>query len=270
MSKAPGVGATMRKRLADGELLLCMSIGQARTVDVPMMVQACGFDAIYVDLEHTATSLETASMLCAASIGIGLMPMVRVPSHDHQYLTRAIDTGAVGVVVPHVDTRAQAEHVVRVCRFPPVGKRSVVGPNPVTRFAAMSLTETLAFLEQETFVVCMLETPEAISQADAIASVPGVDMLLIGSHDLSVEMGIPGQFHDAGYRAAVASAAAAAKRHGKAMGIAGIKNEVDLLSEFVAAGVRFVSPGTDAGYFMEAARASSARLRSALTPAERS
>ncbi len=260
------VAGGMKKRLAAGELVLCMSIGQARTVDIVMMVHACGFDSIYVDMEHTATSHETASMLCAAAIGIGLTPMVRVPSHDHQYMTRVLDTGAVGVVVPHVNTKAEAEHIVRTCRFPPAGKRSIVGPNPVTRFQPMTAAEQIDYLNSETILVAMLETPEAIEQADAIASVPGLDMLLIGSYDLSTEMGIVGKFHDPRFRNAVATAAAAARKHGKIMGIAGLKSELDLLTEFVAAGVRFISAGTDAGYFMEAARASSAKLRTLPLP----
>lgn len=263
------VAVGMRRRLEAGELVLCMSIGQARTVDVPMMVAACGFDAFYVDLEHTATSIETASMLCAASIGIGLTPMVRVPSHDHHYMTRVMDTGAAGVIVPHVNTKEEAEHIVRTCRFPPVGHRSIVGPNPITRFRAMPMAEQVDYLDRETILVAMLETPEAIEQADAIASVTGLDMLLIGSYDLSAEMGILGKFHDPRFRAAVAAAAAMAAKHGKVMGIAGIKNDMDLLSEFVAAGVRFISPGTDAGYFMEAARANAASLRTIAIPRAR-
>ena len=77
----------LHDKLEAGGLVLCLSLTQARTVDYPMMAAAAGFDAIYVDLEHTATSLETTSMLCAAAIGADLFPMVRVPSHDHQYLT---------------------------------------------------------------------------------------------------------------------------------------------------------------------------------------
>ena len=78
MARWPGAGGD------DGDdLVLCLSLSQARTVDIPMMAKAAGFDAVYIDLEHTATSLETAAMLCAASIGFGLVPLVRVPSHDH-------------------------------------------------------------------------------------------------------------------------------------------------------------------------------------------
>ncbi len=250
----------MKKKLDANELILCLSLSQARTVDIPMMAAACGFDAIYVDLEHTATSLETAAMLCAASVGFGLIPMVRVPSHDHQYMTRVIDTGAMGVIVPHVDTRAEAEHIVDVCRFPPVGHRSISGPGPVSRYRAMSPAENVEYMNRQTIVAAMLETPGAIDRADEIASVPGLDMVLIGTHDLTAEMGILGQFEDARFGDAMKAAAAACRRHGKVMGVAGIR-DLALLGELVALGVRFISAGTDAGFFVEAARAQAGRLR---------
>jgi 2-keto-3-deoxy-L-rhamnonate aldolase RhmA len=250
----------MKQRLDANELILCLSISQARTVDIPMMAAACGFDAIYVDLEHTATSLETTSMLCAAAVGFGLIPLVRVPSHDHEYMTRVIDTGAMGVIVPHVDTREEAEHIVDTCKFPPLGHRSISGPNPVTRYRPMTVTENVEYLNQQTILAAMLETPAAIERADEIASVPGLDMLLVGSHDLTAEMGILGQFGHERFTQAMQMAAAACRKHAKVLGIAGIR-DLDMLGDLVALGLRFISAGTDAGFFMEAARAHAERLR---------
>ena len=253
----------MRQKIDANDLILCLCIAQARTVDIPMMAAACGFDAIYVDLEHTATSLETTSMLCAAAVGFGLISMVRVPSHDPQTMTRVIDTGAMGVIVPHVDTREQAEHIVDTCKFPPIGHRSISGPNPVTRYRPMSVSENVEYLNQQTILTAMLETPEAIEQADAIASVPGLDMILIGTHDLTAEMGILGQFGHKSFARAMETAATACKKHGVVMGIAGIK-DLELIGDLVAQGVRFISAGTDAGFFMEAARARADELKSIL------
>jgi 2-keto-3-deoxy-L-rhamnonate aldolase RhmA len=251
---------TLGERVDAGELVLCLALVQARTPDIPMMAAACGFDAIYVDLEHTAASLETASMLCSAALGSGLFPLVRVPSHDHQYMTRAIDTGALGVIVPHVNTPAQARQIVDTCRFPPVGHRSIVGPNPATGYRPMKPTEVVEYLDRHTVLAAMLETPEAIASADAIAAVPGLDMLLIGTHDLTMEMGILGQFRHPRFAEAMLAAAAACRAHGKIMGVAGIR-DLELLGELVAQGVRFISAGTDSGFFMEAASAHAARLR---------
>ena len=184
----------LHDKLEAGELVLCLSLSQARTVDIPMMAAAAGYDAIYVDLEHTAISLETTAMLCTASIGFGLVPLVRVPSHDHHYMTRVIDTGAMGMIVPHVDTREQAQHIVDTCKFPPVGHRSISGTNPVTHYRPMAPAEAVEILNAETILCAMVETPEAIERVDEIASVPGLDMVLVGTHDLTAEMGILGQF----------------------------------------------------------------------------
>jgi 2-keto-3-deoxy-L-rhamnonate aldolase RhmA len=263
--RVPVSSPTLQERLASGKLILCVAFSQARTVDMPMMAAACGFDAVYVDLEHTATSLETASMLCTAAIGFGLVPLVRVPSHDHQYMTRAIDTGALGVIVPHVDTRAQAQHIVDTCRFPPVGRRSIIGTNPATRYLPMKPVEVVEHLDQHTVLAAMLETPAAIESAAEIASVPGLDILLIGSFDLSAELGILGQFRHPRFLDAISRAADASRAAGKVLGIAGIRDPA-LLAELVAQGVRFISAGNDAGFFMEAAQAQVERLRAIRVP----
>jgi 4-hydroxy-2-oxoheptanedioate aldolase len=255
----------MRARIDADELVICMGIAQARTVDIPMIAAACGFDAISIDLEHTSTSLETASMLCAAAIGFGLTPMVRVPSHDHQYMTRVIDTGAVGVTVPHVDTRAEADKIVEICKFAPLGKRSAYGPGPVNRYQAAPFKEVFEFYNQRTILCAMLETPKAIERADEIASVNGLDMILIGPYDLTTEMGILGDFRNARFRECMEAAAKACRKHGKILGVAGIPDE-ELLAEYVALGLRFINAGNDVGYFRQAAQAHAGRLRKLAIP----
>lgn len=251
---------SMRDRIDAGELVLCMALTQARTADIPMIAAAAGFDAVYVDLEHTATSLETTALLCSAAIGVGITPLVRVPSHDHQYLTRSLDVGAMGVIVPHVETRAEAEQIVDACRFPPRGHRSVSGPNPANRYQPMPQQELLDTFDRQTVLAVMLETPEAIARADEIASVSGLDMVMVGPHDLTAEMGILGQFRDEGFLDAVRTVAKSCRTHDTIFGIAGIR-DLELLTEFVELGLRFVSAGTDAGFMTEAASAHAARLR---------
>jgi len=251
---------SMRERLDAGQVVLCMALAQARTADIPMMAAASGFDAVYVDLEHTATSLETTALLCAGAIGAGITPLVRVPAHDHQYLTRALDVGAMGVIVPHVESRADAEAVVDACRFPPRGHRSVSGPNPANRYRAMAQQELLDLFDRQTVVAVMLETPAAVERADEIASVPGLDMVMVGPHDLTAELGILGQFRDETFLDAVRTVAKACRAHETIFGIAGIR-DLELLGELVDLGVRFISAGTDAGFMTEAASAHAARLR---------
>src|SRR5690606_31881598 len=114
-----------KQRMLAGELVICMGLRQARSVDIAPIVGACGFDALYIDMEHSPVSIETVSAICTAAVGFGVTPLVRVPGHDSEHLSRALDGGAMGIIVPHVDTAEQARAMVRMGKYPPVGHRSV-------------------------------------------------------------------------------------------------------------------------------------------------
>jgi 2-keto-3-deoxy-L-rhamnonate aldolase RhmA len=129
-----------KRRLAAGELMLCMGVNQMRTPNIAM-IAACGFDAIYTDLEHNPTSLETAAAICVAALGIGITPIARVSSRDPHDATGILDCGAQGVMVPHVGTVAEARAVVESCRYPPHGHRSASGSGPALGYAARSQGE---------------------------------------------------------------------------------------------------------------------------------
>lgn len=240
--------------------MLCLALQNSRTAEVPAIVAACGYDAVYVDLEHTATSLETVQLLCVGAVGAGIAGLVRVPSDDPSLIARVLDIGAVGVIVPHINSRDEAERVVQAARFPPVGHRSISGPNVVSGYAARTPQQLVEVLEQRTVVAVMIETPEGVEACDSIAAVDGIDMILLGPSDLTAEMGIHGQYENEHFHRAVESVAAACRKHGVALGVAGIKSR-DLLKRFVGLGLRFISAGTDVGMMTEAATARAQALR---------
>ncbi len=250
-----------KRKLAEGGLVLCMGLRQARTVDIAMVLAASGFDSFYVDMEHSAISHETAAALCAGAIGLGLTPIVRVPSHQGHDATRILDGGALGLVVPHVGNRAQAQAMVDACKHPPLGHRSVAGTGPGLGYRQLPLAEANRVANERTMLIYMLETPEGISSADEIASVPGFDVLLIGSNDLSTEYGVPGQLRHAKMRAAHEAVAAACRKHGKTWGLAGLSADFELQSEYIGMGARFVMMGSEVAYFAAAARRESERFR---------
>jgi 4-hydroxy-2-oxoheptanedioate aldolase len=254
------VQGSLRDALKGDGLVLCLALLNSRTPDVPAIAAACGYDAIYVDLEHTSTSLETAAMLCASALGAGISGLVRVPAQDPSVIARVLDSGAVGVIVPHVDSVAEARAVVDAARFPPIGHRSISGPNVLSGFDARPAAELTTVLEQRTVVAVMAETPEAVAASDAIAGVDGIDMILLGPSDLTAEMGIHGQYENAHFHHAVESVAAACRAHGVALGVAGIKS-LDLLNRFAGLGLRFISAGTDVGMMTEAATTRALALR---------
>lgn len=250
----------LREALRGDELVLCLALMSARTPDVPAIAAACGYDAVYVDLEHTSTSLETAAMLCTSALGAGISALVRVPSHDPSVIARVIDNGATGVIVPHVNSKEEAAAIVDAARFPPTGHRSISGPNAVSGYQPRSPAELTAVLERRTVVAVMIETTRAVDAADAIAAVEGLDMILLGPSDLTAEMGIHADYENDHFRHAVESVAAACRAQGVALGIAGIKS-VDLLKRFIDLGLRFISAGTDIGMMTEAALARADALR---------
>jgi 2-keto-3-deoxy-L-rhamnonate aldolase RhmA len=251
----------MKHKLAAGELVLCMNLRLARTVDIAMVAQAGGYDALYVDMEHSPYSIETTATICAAALGIGITPLVRVPSHDAHWSSRVLDGGAQGVIVPHVNNRREAEAVVRNCRFPPLGQRSVMGLGPALGYRAMPLGELNDRLNSDTALIVMLETAEGIDNAAAIAALPGIDVLLIGSGDLTTDYGIPGQVDHPRLREAYERVAEACRAHGKVLGVGGIRHNVALQGELIRLGARFVIAGTDVNYVLAGARQDTAALR---------
>ncbi len=250
----------LRDALRGDALVLCLALLNSRTPDVPAVAAACGYDAVYVDLEHTSTSLETAQMLCASALGAGISGLVRVPSQDPSVIARVLDGGAVGVIVPHINSKDQAESVVHAARFPPIGHRSIAGPNAVSGYQPRTATQLVEILEQRTVVAVMIETPEAVAACDSIAAVEGIDMILVGVSDLSAEMGIHGQYENVDFQRAVESVAAACRSRRVALGMAGIKS-LELLNRFVGLGLRFISAGTDIGMMTEAATTRAQALR---------
>ncbi len=259
-------GANLAKRkLAAGELVLCMGVNQMRTPNIAMIAAACGFDAIYIDMEHNPTGLETAAALCVAALGLGVTPIVRVGSHEPHAAARVLDCGAQGLMVPHVGGAEEASAMVAACRFAPHGRRSAAGTVPALGYAALPQPEINRRLDADTLLIAMIETPEAVEQAAGIAAVDGIDMLHIGSTDLSTEMGIPGDYRHARMRAAYEQVAGAAKAHGKSFGVGGVREDLEFQTWLLGLGMRYLTGGSDTGYILSAGRRDVRQLRAAFT-----
>ncbi|GAA4326454.1 aldolase/citrate lyase family protein [Pigmentiphaga soli] len=243
-----------KRKLRAGELVLCLGVNQMRSVEVPMIAQAAGFDAIFIDLEHSATSMETAASICVAALPTGVTPIVRVSSHQPFHAARMLDCGAQGVMTPHVQNADEARAIVRNLRFPPFGQRSAYGTGPALRYRGMPQGEVNEYLNERELLVMMLETPEAIGQAEAIAAVPGVDMVHIGALDVSNMMGIPAAYRDPRMWSAFEKVARACANQGKAMGVGGARGDSALQQDLVRLGVRYLTTGSDVSYLMAGAR----------------
>lgn len=248
----------MKAKMEAGGLAVGMIVRLMRNVEVAAIAKSAGFDCLYIDLEHCSFSLETVSQICMTATALGVTPIVRVPGHDPMMISRTLESGAQGVIIPHLDTRAQAEAVVDAAKFPPSGSRSLLGPNPHTLFRVGPAAETMQRMNDATLVVAMIESVTAVINAEEIASVPGMDMLLVGTNDLCNSLGFPGQLDHPSVRDAYATVAAACRKHGKHLGVGGLNSRPDVAKEMIAMGGRYISAGSDTGFLMSAATATAA------------
>lgn len=251
------------ERLRRNELTLALVIKKVTSVDIALAASACDYDALYVDLEHSVISESDAAQICVAALGVDVTPLVRVPTDDVNVATRLLDAGAQGIIFPHVETAEQAARLVHACRFTPDGERSVAGQWPHLRYRSYPAAEVRKAFNDSLFISCMLETPKAVENAAEIAAVPGVNVVHIGSQDITDAMGIPGDFENPRLEEAYKTVIAAAKAHGKAMGTGRIGKRPELADRVIELGARFITVSNEWAFILSTAKEHSASLRKA-------
>ncbi len=182
----------VRAKLKRGE----PSVGTWLTLPDPVAAQlmaGTGFEWLTIELEHTPVTFETAAQSFAIVAASGCVPLARVPLNTVENIKRVLDTGAWGIVVPMVNSRAEAEAVVKAARYRPIGERSIGGNLHATNFATDSATY-YAKANDEILVIVMAEHVEAVANIDSILSVPGIDAVFVGPNDLHASMGLPPAF----------------------------------------------------------------------------
>lgn len=253
-----------KSKLDRGELALGVLLRQARTVDIGRAMKTAGYNWLFIDMEHNAMGVDIATQIAVAAQDAGITPLIRVPGFEHHHASRALDCGAQGIIAPHVDDAATAKRIVDACRYPPLGARSVYGVAPQLGFAAHPPAETAAALNASTLVVVMIESRTGVANAAEIAATPGVDVVLVGASDLTMAMGVPGQFDHPEFDAAMAAVAGACQSAGVHMGLGGIYDPA-VIQRYMAKGdqfgARLVLAGGDLGFLMTAASAQAKALR---------
>ena len=180
---------TVKQRLRDGKIAASFNVSRLRTVEIPQIAKACGFHWVFIDLEHSTMDLDTAGQIAGAALPVGIAPIVR----DVNRAARILDAGAQGAIFPHVQNADEARAFTKACKFRPIGSRSLSYGGPQLEYEAVPAVEAMKGGNEETLVVMMIETPEAVKNAAEIAAVEGVDVLLVGGSDLSTTMGISGR-----------------------------------------------------------------------------
>ncbi len=184
----------LKQLLNASQAALGVGVRYFRSWEIAAMMASAGFDFLFIDSEHSAYSLETVSDLCHAATAAGIPPLVRVPEIQYSLLSRPLDVGAMGLVIPHVDTRAQVEDIVAYTKYAPLGKRGMVSQIPHTDFLGVGVEVYTQWANTQLINVIMIESAEGVANLDSMLQVEGIDVALVGSSDLSQELGIPGDY----------------------------------------------------------------------------
>ncbi|MFT8243387.1 HpcH/HpaI aldolase family protein [Roseomonas sp. BN140053] len=251
-----------KDKLRRGEVVVSMSVRLVRSMEIAQIAASSGFDSLYVEMQHSTFTEEQISNICQAALGAGITAMVRVPSIRPEHVGRVLDGGALGIIAPEIETVEEVRQVVAAARFPPWGNRSAPGGQlfPL-RYRSFPTAETYAAINDATMVVVMLENTAALERVEEIAAVEGLDMLFIGTSDLTNSMGLVGQPDHPRVRDAFARTIEACRRHGKHVGIGGLAARPDLIAQYLKMGARFVSSGTDLTFLLGAAAARAKQIR---------
>ena len=242
----------VKEKLARGEVVASMTARLVTGVEIVRIAKSAGFDSLYVDLEHSSFSMETTSQICIMALEAGVPAFVRVPANTPEYISRVLDGGALGVIAPGVRSAEEARAVVAAAKYPPLGERGLSAALPQLQFRSFSAAESIPAMNDATMVIVQFESKAALDAMEEIVAVEGVDLVLIGTNDMLVDLGIPGQYDHPKVRDAYERTIAACRKRGKHVGVGGLGSRTDLMTQFVKMGARYVSTGTDLAFLMAA------------------
>lgn len=237
----------LKSKLMSGEKIVGTMLRCTRNPATLYLAKKAGLDYIMFDCEHGNYNFETLHDLFVMGNAIGLAGFVRVPCGTKEYVSRVLDSGATGVMVPMIETAEQAKELVKYAKYQPIGERGYTGFCAHTNYEGGIHTEIMEQQNRKTITIAQIESKLAIENIEEIAEVPGLDALLIGPNDLSLSLGIPGDIMNPSELDAITKVAAACKKHGKAFGIHG---KADMLQKF-AEDLTLVMTLTDTDWILQ-------------------
>ncbi len=245
------------------KIALGMNVRLARSGDIAGIAKSTGHDFIFIDCQHSLYNVETVGHIAMAANGCGIAPLARVSGCDDPQTQVLLDNGVMGIVFPDVNTAEQARRAVNRCKYPPIGTRSVGGGYPILNYRPTPVPDAVAALQDNTLVVCMIETQEGLDNVEAICAVEGVDVIHVGSNDLLTAMGKPGSFGSAQHIAALEKVIAACKKYGKMPDMNGDRNLARQV-EFIRKGMRFITTNSEIAFILAEGSRVTGELRTAL------
>lgn len=250
--------SSLRQRIRAGERTLgsWLNLGNATVAEI--MADA-GFDWLVIDLEHTATTVREAENMIRVIEMKGISPLVRLTSNDANQAKRMLDAGAHGIIVPMVETRADAEAAARALRYPPVGTRGV-GLGRAQGFGRR-FKEYVEWLATDAILIAQVEHVRGIENLEEILSVDAVDATMIGPYDLSASVGRAGQFEHEDVQELLDRYESVSKRLGRAMGAHVVDVDPEPVRRMIDRGFSMIAVGVDFLYVSEGSRRTLNALR---------
>ena len=249
----------IRGRLKAGNTVYGMFAVEFFSPGLCQIAANAGAEFVLFDMEHGGVGIDVLKAQFAFARGVGIAPLVRVPGHHYHLVAPVLDAGAMGIMVPMLETKEQAEQLAAWCRYRPKGRRGLgfgVGHDDYQRG---DVTAKAREENERTLVIALVETAAGIANIDAILSVEGIDVGWLGHYDLTDSLGITAQFDRPEFTEAVARLVAACNKHGKAAGF--LATSIEMAREWHAKGFRCISYGTDAGLLQAALGDALATLR---------
>ena len=234
---------SLRQRVLAGETVLGSMMFELYGPGVPQILVRAGAQYVIYDMEHTGTSLETIKAQIAACRGLPITPMARVPRGEYHFLARALDIGCYGVMIPMVESEAQARAIVEATHYPPRGRRGAAFGFAHDDYASGDPKNKMRMADARTLVIAQIETERGLDAVEAIAAVDGIDVLWVGHFDLTNFLGIPGEFDNPTYVKAVERIVAAGRKHKKGLGF--MAASADWARQYRKLGFNMLAAGPD-------------------------
>jgi 2-dehydro-3-deoxyglucarate aldolase/4-hydroxy-2-oxoheptanedioate aldolase len=233
----------LKQQLQAGESAVGLIVLELRQPSIMQVLANAGFQFVLIDGEHGAFSLETIADLSRAARQVELTPIVRVPDINYVYIAQALDVGAQGIMVPRITQAQQVKEAVQLMKYPPDGIRGNAQGVGYTRFSSGPVEEVMAQVNRESMLVVQIETRESLENIEAIVSIAGVDVILVGPNDLSISLGMPGQVDAPRMREAIQTVVDTCQKHGVYSAIH--TNNLDLATYWAKQGMRLISSNTE-------------------------
>jgi 2-keto-3-deoxy-L-rhamnonate aldolase RhmA len=249
----------LREKLARGEAVFGPMIMEFASPGLPQIIQAAGVDFVVYDQEAGCMDLATVKMQIALTRGLDVVPLVNVPWHDYHLLVQPLDCGAMGLMVPVVQTAAEAEAIARVTHYPPAGVRGAAFGIAHDDYAGTDLPGSIRQADARNLIIAKIETVRGVENIEAIMAVPGIDIAFVGHMDLSVSLGTPGRYDTPEFTAAMARVMAACRAHGKHG--ACLITAPEAARRWLALGYRFIIYSNDIILFSSALKSGIDALR---------